>query len=106
MVIAATRRAEGTALQLQVAEQRFSQLADQVPVGIVSSRSGLRADFANSRCADLLGSTPEDLFGTGWVDRLDRGNQEEVLDSIEQVMVNGSEVLLRVSSAGEQPRAG
>ncbi len=73
------------AVRLRAFEDRFEQLATNVPTGIISSEFGMRVDFANERCTEIFGVPSEDLLGFGWLDRLhpnDGGLAEEAIADV------------------------
>ena len=74
------------AIRLRAYEDKFEQLATTVPTGILSSEFGMRADFANQRCAEIFGAPPEDLLGFGWLDRLQPDDGLAAEEAITEVL--------------------
>jgi diguanylate cyclase (GGDEF)-like protein len=104
MVLVARSEEERQAKLLAAAEQRFVHLAGQVPVGIVSGRNGLRADFVNERCSDILARPAGDLLGSGWLNAFAVADQEVVAEAAERVLFERIEVTVQVAVDGVDKR--
>jgi diguanylate cyclase (GGDEF)-like protein/PAS domain S-box-containing protein len=77
------------AVRLRAFEDRFEQLATNVPTGILSSEFGMRVDFVNDRCTEIFGLAAEDLMGFGWLDRLHHDDAPLAEEAIAEVLTEG-----------------
>ncbi len=72
--------------QLRRSEHRFATLLAHLPVGIIGSESGLRADYANAAGAETFGVGPESLLGLGWMHLIHPDDLERANDAVEEAL--------------------
>lgn len=94
------------AVRLRAFEDRFEQLATNVPTGILSSEFGMRVDFANERCTEIFDVPSEDLLGFGWFDRLHPDDAVSTEVAIAEVLTEGCDrnLSLRIRRPGGADR--
>lgn len=94
------------AVRLRAFEDRFEQLATNVPTGILSSEIGMRVDFANERSAEIFDVPPEDLLGFGWLDQLHPDDAVTTEVAIAEVLTEGCDrnLSLRIRRPGGAER--
>jgi diguanylate cyclase (GGDEF)-like protein/PAS domain S-box-containing protein len=72
--------------RLRASEARFRALADNAPVGIVSSTAGLRLGYVNQYLATLVGAPVDRLLGMGWMGFLAADEAAAVTVSLSEVI--------------------
>ncbi len=72
--------------RLQASEHRFATLLRHLPVGIIGSESGLRADYVNAAGADVFGVGPELLVGLGWLGMIHPDDVDGAADAVEDAL--------------------
>jgi diguanylate cyclase (GGDEF)-like protein/PAS domain S-box-containing protein len=88
----------------QLAEQRLTALAQNLPIGIAFSEVGLRLGYVNDALVRLFGRTVDDLLGTGWLNFLSKHDQDQLLAGLDATAVGSQfEQVLRLHRAdGEE----
>jgi diguanylate cyclase (GGDEF)-like protein/PAS domain S-box-containing protein len=69
--------------RLRRSEHRLSTLLQHLPLGIIGSESGMRADFVNAAGTDVFAVGPEALVGMGWMQFVHPEDVDRVTDAIE-----------------------
>jgi diguanylate cyclase (GGDEF)-like protein/PAS domain S-box-containing protein len=89
--------------RVAASEQRLRMLAAAVPVGLVSAHAGMRANYANERCAELFGAEIDDLVGFGWMGHLHPDDREAMTEALEAVVGDcvDRELEVRILRRGE-----
>ncbi len=65
---------------------RFDTLLRHLPVGVIGSSSGLRADYVNASCADIFGVGAEFLLGLGWLQQIHPDDAERAADAVQDAL--------------------
>ena len=50
----------------------ISKIAHDLPIGVINVDSNWNAVFINARCADMLKTSLDELYGRKWIDYLPR----------------------------------
>jgi len=86
----ATIRVQGEAArhfeQLRRSEHRLTTLLQHLPMGIIGSESGLRADFVNAAGAEVFSVGPEALIGMGWLQFVHPDDADYAADAVEEAI--------------------
>lgn len=64
-------------------KDRFWQLMDRAPIGIMLSEIGERLQYANERCSEIFGVPTDRLLGLGWKDFI----APESLEAVEAAVI-------------------
>ncbi|MFN0029117.1 MAG: putative bifunctional diguanylate cyclase/phosphodiesterase [Acidimicrobiales bacterium] len=65
---------------------RFDTLLRHLPVGVIGSSSGLRADYVNASCAEIFGVGAELLLGLGWLQQVHPDDAERAADAVQDAL--------------------
>ena len=74
---------------LRASEQRFETLAAHAPVGIFMNDAAGNWIYVNPRCAEILGMSPQDAMGQGWMNALHPEDRDRVLRQRHQAVTTG-----------------
>ena len=67
-------------------EQQYKRLVATVPVGIFRSDAAQQTVYANGRCCQILGLSPEQMAGEGWQRSLHPDDRDRVLQAWSQAI--------------------
>ena len=63
---------------LQQSERRYATLAEMAPVGIFRVDIQGECIYINERCCQMMGTTPAEAFGSGWMSRIHSDDRKKV----------------------------
>lgn len=67
-------------------EQRLTTLLEHLPMGIIGSDGGVRADFVNAAAAEVFSVGPESLMGMGWLQFIHPDDADHAAGAVDEVL--------------------